>query len=233
MFVTQAFIALAGLVAAVRAGPLPSCYIDPYASALNSTTCGPLDISCCCQSSTYLDTLQGEVPQACDTIDQAPVFSYIMAACSEFSVQVTLTTTSAPLTTSTLPTTTVTTTLRVTNTQLAGATGAADTITSDCPKPGLSSGASVGIIIASFALGGILFAAGAVLILRRRKTMTIPARTLDIPYTPYTESTVYGSENSHMQEKPLPLVEAASMQPRAEMMDAENAGSHGRLAELS
>jgi hypothetical protein len=213
--------------------------IDPYASALNTTTCGPLDIGCVCQSNTYLSALQDDVPQACDTTDQVPIFSYIMAACSEFGVQISLSTTSVSLTTSTIPTTTVTTTVRTTlqatGTQLAGATGIPDTVTSDCPKPNLSSGASVGIIIAAFALGGLLFAAGAVLILRRRKTKFSPESTphADVPNTPYTAYTAYSSQSSQMREKPLPMVEAASKRPRAEMMDSSNAGSHDRPAELS
>ena len=159
-----------------------------------------------------------------------------MAACSEFGVPISLSTTSVSLTTSTIPTTTVTTTvsttLQATGTQLAGATGIPDTITSDCPKPGLSSGASVGIIIAAFALGGLLFAAGAVLIFRRRKTKFSPESTpyADVPNTPYT---AYSSQSSQMREKPLPVVEAASKRPRVEMMDSSDAGSHGRPAELS
>lgn len=156
-----------------------------------------------------------------------------MAACSDVSVQVSLTTTSVPLTTSTIPITTVTTTLRITSTQSAGATAIAAAATSDCSKPGLSSGASVGIIIAAFALGGLLFAAGAVLILRKRTAKAVAERTPDTPYTSYTESTAYGSQSSQMHEKPLPLVEAETKRPRAEIMDAENAGSHGRPAELS
>lgn len=210
--------------------------IDPYASALNTTTCGPLDVGCVCQSNTYLSALQDDVPRACDTKDQVPIFSYIMAACSEFSVQISLTTTSVSLTTSTIHTTivttTVSTTLQATGTQLAGATGTPDTVTLDCPKPSLSSGASVGITIAAFALGGILFAAGAVLIVRRRKTNLSPesARYAEVPNTPYT---AYTSQSSQMGEKPLPMVEAASKRPRAEMMDSSDAGSHARPAELS
>jgi hypothetical protein len=159
-----------------------------------------------------------------------------MAACSDFGVPVTLTVTSVPLTTSAIPTTTVTTTfsttLRVTGTQMAGATGIADTVTSNCPKPGLSSGASVGIIIAAFALGGLLFAAGAVLILRRRQAKAILESP---PYAtmPNTAYTAYSSQSSQIREKPLPTVEAASKGPRVEIMDSGDARFHGRPAELS
>lgn len=229
--------------------------IDPYASALNTTTCGPLDVGCCCQSNTYLSALQQDVPQACDTTDQVPIFSYINAACSDVGVPVALSTTSVALTTSMIPTTTVTTTisttlsttldtalgtsLRVTGTQVAGATGVPAAVTSACPSPSLSSGASIGIIIAAFAIGGIVFAAGAVLILRRRKTKDLSASTSDVPYTPYTShtphtvSTAFSSNSSQMRDKPLPIFEAAAKGPRVEMMGVGDARVHGHAAELS
>ena len=169
------------------------------------------------------------------------VFSYIMAACSDFGVSITLSTTSVPLITSTIPVATIASTIRITITQSAGATGAATAVTaassSDCPKSSLSTAASIGIIIGAFCLGGLLFAAGALIMLRRRKSRAISERYPDTPYTQTladNPSTAHSSQSTQDHDrKPLPMVEASAKRPRVELMPTENTGSDSRPAELS
>lgn len=144
-----------------------------YGAALNTITCAPLDVQCICGSRTFLEAAQSGIPQACPVADQKPVFNYIEEACNDFSLAVTLSPTSVPLTASTAQTVTLTTKPTSSSERHS---------TVECTKPALSTGASARIIVAAFFIGAIVTTGVAMGCKARRRPGKDPIHSSDIPY---------------------------------------------------
>ena len=194
--------------------------ISPYAAALNTTTCGPLDVKCICQSNTFIEAAQVDVPQACVVADQKPIFSYIEAACSDFGSFVSFSTTSVPIVQTTAQIATITTTVGLTNTPSAGASRSGIASSQGCAEPALSTGASAGLIVAAFAIGCIAAALGTIVLTRRSKSRGMQQDPIR------SESTVWHDWGApimrHSQMKPVIIAEADTTPQRSELMGSKD-----------